>query len=851
MFKLIKWLFSFICVFAMLLLAAALIVPRVVNPNDYRDDIAVLVKQKTGRELALNGDLSVSVFPWLGVRAHDVSFSQPDGFAKGNMLQVGEVDLKVKFLPLLQKKVEVATIILKQPTIHIITNKQGVTSLDGLGGDSTSEQENTQTTQQTAGSALALVVQGIHLEDGNIIWDDLQTEQLLQVRNLNVETGNLLGDELVPLSMEGELLDSNTPDITGFDMSGMARINIATQQVDLKALQANVERGEFDLQTGFDEAVVKSDMSVVVNGLTIQSQALDTEIGEAQINGFVPSASFKPDSGVLRLSAMQASGKIEQRPLLIESRNIELNINQQTLAMPLLTMQSEDLQIAFSNVQGRRIIDAPDIMAVLNIQPFDAQKLLNELDIDFEPADEEALREMALSTRLSGSLDELSLSNTKLIIDDTTLTGNIFIQNFSKPAVSFGLQLDEIDLDRYLPVSEDDEENEDMEKDTSIAASAMVVPMALFKELNANGSFKADKFKSGGVELQAIDVIVASTPGNVTITPNAQLYDGSIGGKVEYTEQGDNAQLRIKNSIDLVDLSSLLTAAEVTDQLSGIGSLDIDVLIQETAGRQTNSGTIKLLAKNGAIQGINIKKILDETKAKYNELRGKEVESAQYDENDETRFAELLGTFNLNDFVLSNKDFVLKAPLFRVHGDGDINIAQQNLDYTVGLSVVNTSRGQGGESLDNLKGITIPVRFTGDITEPEYKIDFKALYESVAKQKVDEKKDEYLERKLGVEGGSQLSSKELLRQALLKEVEDKYGDEEQTTNAQTNEQDNWGRADQPPSTPQVESNQPMPNENVSTQQSAEPELTPEQRKEKAKDDLKQDAIEGLLDAILN
>lgn len=853
-FKLIKWLFSFISVLAMLLLAAALIVPRVFNPNDYRDDLAALVKQKTGRELTLGGNLSVSVFPWLGVRAYDVSFSQPVGLGKGNMLQVGEVDLKVKVLPLFKKQVEVATVVLKQPTIHIITSKEGITSLDGLNGDKDGDQaieKKDQPAQQATDAALALVVQGVYVEDGNIIWDDLQTEQLLQVRNLQVKTGNLIGAQLVPLSVQGELLDSATPDITSFDINGMARINIANQQVDIRNLKANLQRGDFNLQTSLDEAVVQSDLSIVINGLTVQSQALDTGFGEAQINGFIPSASFKPANGVLRLSAMQASGKVAQRAVLVESRNIQFDSKQQTLAMPSLTVQSEDLQASITNLQGSRIIDAPNFIAALNVQPFDAQKLLNELEIDYQPIDNQALRKLALSARLSGSLNEASFSDVKLIVDETTLTGNAFVQNFTKPATSFDLQLNQIDLDRYLPIDEEGVQSNNTTKDAAVTAAAMLVPMALFKDMNANGSFKANKLKSGGVELENIDVAVASTPGNVSITPTAKLYDGSIGGKVEYSESADTAQLRIKNNIDLVDLSRLFTAADVTDQLSGIGSLDIDLLITEVAGKQSNSGSIKLLASNGAIQGVDIKKVLIDAKKKYNEYRGRETEEVVYDENDETRFAELLGTFNLNDFVISNKDFALKAPLFRVNGDGDINIAQNDLDYLVTISVVNTSKGQGGEALSELKGIPLPVRFFGDITSPKYKIDFKAMYELIAKRKINEGKDDYLERKLGVEEGSQLSSKELLRQALLKKAEDKYSNKDESAETQQGQQ---SEADVVTVEDHDSQNQNAPVEDISVQsepQAEEPELTPEQRKEKAKDELKQDAIEGLLDAILN
>ncbi len=35
------------------------------DPNDYKPQIMALVKEHTGRELTIPGEISVSVFPWL------------------------------------------------------------------------------------------------------------------------------------------------------------------------------------------------------------------------------------------------------------------------------------------------------------------------------------------------------------------------------------------------------------------------------------------------------------------------------------------------------------------------------------------------------------------------------------------------------------------------------------------------------------------------------------------------------------------------------------------------------------------------------------------------------------------
>ena len=56
--------------------------------------------------------------------------------------------------------------------------------------------------------------------------------------------------------------------------------------------------------------------------------------------------------------------------------------------------------------------------------------------------------------------------------------------------------------------------------------------------------------------------------------------------------------------------------------------------------------------------------------------------------------------------------------------------------------MVASSAGQGGESLDQLKGLTIPVRVTGPFEALSYKLELGDLASEMAKAKLNEKKDE-------------------------------------------------------------------------------------------------------------
>lgn len=743
MSKLIKWLLGSLVTLVVVVIALIIIVPMVVDPNDYREDISNLVKEKTGRELEFDGELSVSVFPWAGIVTNGVSLSQPSeiGNDNGPMLSMDEAQLRVKLLPLISKRVEIDTIVLKKPIVNLITLANGTSSLSGLTAESDAADESSASTQedqanasQAGGAALAIVVQGVNLEDANILWDDQQAKQSYRLNNLNLQTGNLLGSSLADLKLSGSFVDASQADAIDFKLSAKAKVDAQTLKATIKDIDANVKQG--DLGT-----------SLLIAGLNASSEQID-------------------------LSGLESQFEFQNRPFTLAMPELSVNLDKQTAQLASLTIKSLDANVLLENLQAKKIIDNPSATGKLVVSSFDVKKLINDLNIDYQASSDNALQAVSLSTEFSGGMDSVSLNELNVGIDESTLSGSLSVANFEKPRAKFKLALDSLNIDNYLPIAEDTDQVEDAEEVSGV--EALAVPMAVFKDIHANGSFKVGQLIASNLTLSDIELLVESTPGKVSITPKLNLYDGSSSGSVVYTEKGKGAQLHLKNSVTKVNLGDLLTAADVSDQLSGTGSLDIDVTVVEKGGKQSNSGSVKLLAKDGALKGVNIKAILDKAQSAYNSLKGKKseetAEAGDSKDSDETRFAELSGTFDINDFMVNNNDLVMKAPLFRVSGNGDIDLGKEVLDYLVSVTVVNTSQGQGGESLDKLKGLTIPVRFKGKLDSPSYTLDMKALYKAEAARKVNEKKEVYLKEKLGIEGGGEMSTKDIFKGFLNKKL---------------------------------------------------------------------------------
>ncbi|MFO1226999.1 AsmA family protein [Roseateles sp.] len=121
--KLLAWAVGGVVALMAVLLAAVLLF---VNPNDYKDRIAAAVKAQTGRELALPGELKLSVFPWLALQVGEARLGNPPGFGAEPFLTLKSASLRVKLLPLLlQRKLEVDRVTIDGLQLALKRNEAG------------------------------------------------------------------------------------------------------------------------------------------------------------------------------------------------------------------------------------------------------------------------------------------------------------------------------------------------------------------------------------------------------------------------------------------------------------------------------------------------------------------------------------------------------------------------------------------------------------------------------------------------------------------------------------------------------------------------------------------------------
>jgi AsmA protein len=95
----------------------------------------------------------------------------------------------------------------------------------------------------------------------------------------------------------------------------------------------------------------------------------------------------------------------------------------------------------------------PGIDMAVEIEAFSPRKLMETMGQKFPVAtsDPKALERVALKANLKGDASKVAVTNGLLNLDESTLKFSLNASDFSRPNLAFDLNLDRINLDRYLP----------------------------------------------------------------------------------------------------------------------------------------------------------------------------------------------------------------------------------------------------------------------------------------------------------------------------------------------------------------------------------------------------------------
>ena len=262
---------------------------------------------------------------------------------------------------------------------------------------------------------------------------------------------------------------------------------------------------------------------------------------------------------------------------------------------------------------------------------------------------------------------------------------------------------------------------------------------SVLKGQDVNGVLRIGKLQVSNLKLANVKAKIKLAGGRLDVAPlTLNLYEGSAAGNLSVNAAGN--QVAVKQKLTGISINPLMKDLADKDLLEGRGNVALDVSSRGdtvTAIKKALGGTASLSLKDGAIKGINLAQTLRDIKGK---LGGTHTEHANAGEK--TDFSELTASLKIAKGVAHNDDLAMKSPFVRLAGAGDIDIGGGQMNYLAKVSVVGSSSGQGGKDLEQLKGLTIPLRVTGPFDALSYKLELGDLAAEAAKAKLEEKKEE-------------------------------------------------------------------------------------------------------------
>lgn len=173
-----------------LIAALAIALPFLVDPNAYKGDIARVVKNETGRDLAIEGKIGLSVFPWIGLELGTTRLANAEGFGKEPFARIGSAAIKVELLPLLRRNIVVDTVVLDGLTVNLARDRTGRGNWEDLiRAEAAPVQKPTEPAPAGKAAAILFHVKGVDVRNGRVQWRDAATGTDLVVHNIALKTG--------------------------------------------------------------------------------------------------------------------------------------------------------------------------------------------------------------------------------------------------------------------------------------------------------------------------------------------------------------------------------------------------------------------------------------------------------------------------------------------------------------------------------------------------------------------------------------------------------------------------------------------------------------------------------------
>jgi len=364
------------------------------DPNDFREKIAQAVKEETGRDLVIDGEVNLQLFPWLAVEVGHATLGNAEGFGDEPFAEFDRAELSVRVLPLLlRQEVAVGAAVLDALRLNLEVDSNGRSNWDDfVSADDGAESIDGVETGPQAVEGQSFEVSGVDINDASIVYANRGSGEAYTLNAMNMKIGRVSGSDPVPVSISLHF------DVQPSGMSG----DIALETVIA-----------FDLESGL------------------------VRLDNFSLEGVTDGLANSPTS------------------LAIETAGIELNTAEQTVRLQPIEVRALDVEIS-ADVQPFSYAGAIKTTAAIKVAAFSPRSLMHLFDVSPpDTADPSVLSSLAVEAQADISESYATLSDIRIKLDDTTFTGGLTVPFDMRERHLLELSADAIDLNRYMAPAEE------------------------------------------------------------------------------------------------------------------------------------------------------------------------------------------------------------------------------------------------------------------------------------------------------------------------------------------------------------------------------------------------------------
>ncbi|WP_223502463.1 AsmA family protein [Pseudomonas sp. BF-R-24] len=675
----------------LIIVALGFALTHLFDPNDYKDEIRQIARDKAHIELTLNGDIGWSLFPWLGLELHDASVATmvkpTEPFADLQML-----GLSVRVLPLLRREVQMSDVRVEGLNLRLNRDKDGHGNWEDVGKLPVPANTGATSTPPAAGEPapeasvaaekppqpIRLDIDSLTVNNARVEYTDERTGKSFSAESIQLSTGAVHDSVNIPLKLTA-FLSANQPALrVRTELNGEVRIARALQRYQLEDMKLSGE----------------------VTGDPLQGKTM-TFSAQGQL--------------VLDKAANVA-----------EWTGIKISANQLR---------------ALGELKVNDLDKTPQVSGGISIAQFDLAKFVDSIGQKLPAMAEGSLSKVELVSRLAATPTSLALDNINLKVDDSTFSGRIAVEDFAKQSLRAALKADTFNVDRYLPPKSAEAnsatqvrqaEVASTEADAMAGAGSTPLPPAPTKDawssdrlLPVERLSKLDvdaDLTFGQLTLQKLPIhnaaLKATGQGGLLTLANLRgdLYEGNFETTGTLDVRQPVPALNLQTKISRVPAEKILESQGKNPPVKGLVTLNSSLTGSGNSQKaliDTLNGNASFIINNGVLLNANLEQQLCKGIATLNrktlsgEPRGKD-----------TPFQELKGNLTLRNGVASNPDLKVRIPGMTVNGDGDIDLRVLGMDYRVGIIVEGDTSAMPDPACqvgDKFVGIEWPLRCRGPL----------------------------------------------------------------------------------------------------------------------------------------